>query len=277
MRKYIAVAVLVFLAISCANQNTIPEKELTNILVEMFIADATVIAPNYRAQFSKKDSIEYYEPILAKYGYSLADFDQTMTEYSKEPKKLDIIFDNVVIELSKMEEELRVGNEAKMDSLRMAEFVADTTINLWDQKTEFRLPSDGRQNGIPYKISVIGMGTYTLTADVTVFPDDETVQPSMSAFFCYDDGTAEGFRSTAKYQSLIKDGRSHKISLSVDLKDVKYTHISGHLVEHGAREGDWSKQIIISNIRLTFKPVKEDLKRLKRQALDTKVESLKER
>lgn len=277
MRKYIALAVLVFFAISCANQNPIPEKELTNILVEMFITDATVIAPNYRAKFSRKDSIEYYEPILKKYGYSLNDFDQSMEFYSKKPKKLDAIFDNVVIELSKTEEELRAGNEAEMDSLRLAELARDTTANLWNQKTEFRLPSDGRQNGIAYKISLVGFGTYTLTADVTVYPDDETVQPSMSAYFYYDDGTVEGVRSIAKYQALIKDGLSHKISVSIDLNDVKYTHICGHLVEHGAREGDWSKQMILSNIRLTFKPVKEDLMRLKRQALDTKEESLKER
>lgn len=265
MRKYIALAFLVFFAISCANQNPIPEKELTNILVEMFITDATVIAPNYRAKFSRKDSIEYYEPILAKYGYTLNDFDQAMSTYSKEPKKLDAIFDNVVIELSKMEEELRAGNEAEMDSLRLAEFARDTTANLWNQKTEFTLPTDGRQNGIAYKVPLVGIGTYTLTADVTVFPDDETVQPSMSAYFYYDDGTVEGVRSMAKYQPLIKDGKSHEITVSVELKDQKYTHICGHLVEHGARDGDWSKQMILSNIKLTFKPTSLNLKKVKRE------------
>lgn len=276
MRKYIALAVLVFFAISCANQNPIPEKELTNILVEMFITDATVIAPNYRAKFSRKDSIEYYEPILAKYGYTLNDFDQTMSTYSKEPKKLDAIFDNVVIELSKMEEELRAGNEAEMDSLRLAEFARDTTANLWNQIPNFSFPADGEQNAIKYKIPLVGMGKYIIKADVTVYPNDESLRPSMSAYFFYDDGTTQGHLSPIKYQYFISDGKSHEIKLEVEVEDSKYTHLCGFLADHGSKTGNWVKHIVVSNISVTYKPKSKGLEKKDREAIKDR-EGLKER
>ena len=80
MRKILFLIIGLFLVVGCNNQNKrIPDEKLVSIVKEIFVTNAYVkkVQPNL---FS--DTLDYFKPIFAKYGYTIDDLRYTLYKMS---------------------------------------------------------------------------------------------------------------------------------------------------------------------------------------------------
>lgn len=226
---------------------------MVKILVKSFVTDATVSSPQVKQPLSRQDSINYYSWAFEPMGYSEQQFENSLKYYSKNPENLNRILDKVINELAKLETETGASQLVTTDT------TSNSLPNLWTEKTSWALPTDGQYNLIQYKIPVIGPGVYTLSADIRVFPDDESINPGMLCYFFYDDGTEHGNKSGYKTVGYKKDGELRTVSIENTLTKSDVTHIMGYIMDHSPREGDWSKHSEVTNICIRFSPLPSTL------------------
>ncbi len=235
--------------ISCKDK-LIPEKDMVSIMVHVFLTDATVSNPQVGSLYQKKDSIEYYQSIYEPMGYSTEQFKNSINYYIKNPEMLDQLLDKVINELSQIETKLNT----ELNSLKQKSTEANLK-NLWKSKKTWKLPNDGKQGSIDFKIELIGLGEYIISADVTVYKKDESKIPAMAAWFYYDDGTTEGIMIGEKFVYYSKDGKTRNVSLTLTVVDTLTTHLMGSLMYHQAKDGEWKKHAEVKNISITYNPL----------------------
>ena len=259
--KYVGLILFLILLLSCTSRKIIPEKDMVSILAKVYITDATVIKSDLRNTFFDKDTIDYYAKIYQKYGYTAAQFDTSFNYYSRDPKKLDAIYDKVIFELSKMETKAMAENVVKIDSV-----VKDTLKNLWTLKSHWEVPSDGAINPVEFELPVIGEGVYSVSADITVYTDDESVNPSITAYFFFDDKSKNGNISVYTLKDLIKDGKQRNYRIDLKLTSSLVTNLRGFILDHHNSDPKFKKHCSASNIKVTFKPFLEN-KKVKKQIM----------
>ncbi len=250
MRKATLYILTIFSILSCSRNKLIPEKDFVDILVKIYLADASVTAPPYRIKYFAKDTIEYYAPIIESFGFSQAAFDSTISYYSRKPKEFDAVFDKVIIELSKYETEI-IAKSDNPDDLELV----DTSKNLWPHKTSWNLEDDFTSNPtMGFDIPVKGFGVYTLSADIQMFPDDETTDTRISALFWYDDKSQAGNYSQVVNKYIIKDGVTRNYTISLELRNPLVTHFKGWLLDQNNKTPNFKKHAFYSNISIKYKP-----------------------
>ncbi len=234
----------------CSNDSKpdvlIKKDKMTEILIDLYIADGLLQNNGVRNDFSSADSTENYIMVIEKHGYTMPEFEENIEYYFKfEPHKYEEIYDNVFAVLSGM----------------LARNIQDSGIrnpgrkNLWEGKSSYRLPDDGTANPIEFSIPTEGLGKYLVRARITLFVDDQTLDPRSTVYFWYDDGTEEGnkdFWDTLYYE---QSSRSVGLELSKELKDTNVTHLKGRLIDFTPQPGHWEMHSSISGINISFNPL----------------------
>jgi hypothetical protein len=259
MQKLSEWKLIVFILLfSCKSNTVIPEKDMVSILVKVHITDATITSSDLKKTFFEKDTIDYYGKIYQQYGYTSAQFDSSFHYYSKDPKKLDAIYDKVIFELSRIQTDL-IQNSKKDSSL------IDTTKNIWP--LNYNLSQKDKPDLIPFEIPVVGLGVYTLSYDIQVFPDDESVDPQLKVYFYYDNNPEKGEFSQYTTIPYIKSGLKKSINVKMELKNSLVTHIKGTILNRSNPIANFRSHATISDIKLRFNPAenknKKNLKKIK--------------
>jgi hypothetical protein len=102
---------LALLLTACQKKKTISGKAfierdvLVDLLVDMHLADAATNDRKFNRKFDV-DSIDILSPILEKYHVTRQMFDTTMYEYTRNPELLDLVYNDVLIKLNVMMDEL---------------------------------------------------------------------------------------------------------------------------------------------------------------------------
>jgi hypothetical protein len=106
MRKVVPVLVLFILLLGCENdrpgKDLIPPEKLVPVLVDMHLVYALQSSAMIRNIGREVDSIDNYGYIYDKYDITKVQFDSTIAWYSRHPKIFTDIYDQVVMELSRM-------------------------------------------------------------------------------------------------------------------------------------------------------------------------------
>lgn len=250
MRSIRWVGIIVFLLVLACHHSQdrikkteiIPMEQLVPILVEIHLADALLQIPAVRQNYPGRDSISNYQDILKNNGYSKEIFDRTIEYYENDPDELNDLYEKVVSELTQLQSE--VGQRSR-------EVTPDDLISdLWNQKTVWHLPDDGQKNRIDFRIPVKGMGKYILTTTIRVHPDDGSIDPRVTAYFWFDDGTETGFRIPFNASPITKDGKIKTYNLSLSLEDERVTHIAGCLLDHEPQSGLWEKHADVLFVKI---------------------------
>ena len=99
--KYAAVLLLLCCTLSCHRDGRIiPPAKLTDIYVEMFLADQW-LSDNPRARRGA-DTSDFYGAIFERYGYSFKDYDASVRHYLGQPEKFADITTNAAKRLEDM-------------------------------------------------------------------------------------------------------------------------------------------------------------------------------
>lgn len=220
----------------------IPKADLVPILVEMHLTDGLQLISKIREKYPGRDSISNYKDVLRHHGFTKDIFDRTIEFYEDDPEKLDDLYEEVISELTRLQSEIR-------HSLR--EIVPEGMISaLWSQKSVWHLPDDGRINRIEFKIPVTGPGKYILTTTIRMHQDDQSIEPRVTAFFWFDDGTETGFSIPFDSSPINKNGKIRIHTLSLNLEDRRVTHLSGFILDHNPQSGNWEKHADVLNVKV---------------------------
>lgn len=81
------------------------------VLTEMHLMDGITNDMNYYRKFNPVDSIDLYSSILEKHGVTREKYLRTIAEYSKHPELLDEVYDEVLMQLNMMQDEVEQQTE----------------------------------------------------------------------------------------------------------------------------------------------------------------------
>jgi len=112
--KIIALILLVFVmaSTSCQDKEKIPREEMVSILVDIHLLDGAIQKDRYRQELEIPDTLNVYGYVFDKHGYSRAQFDSTMNYYSRDPRRFERIYQDVMARLNRMETRAREKKEA---------------------------------------------------------------------------------------------------------------------------------------------------------------------
>lgn len=89
--------------LSC-NKSTIPSKDLSLIVADLYLADGVVTA-NYSI-LQKADSVAVYETVINMHGYTIEEFHNSIDKLIERPGKLRLVYENAKAELLKKQKEI---------------------------------------------------------------------------------------------------------------------------------------------------------------------------
>jgi hypothetical protein len=194
-------------------------------------------------KYSLLDSIAAYTQVIEKHGYTKEIMDRTMKYYFiDEPKKLNRIYDQVQSILSEMES--RVVKESIIFTARIS--------NLWPGKDFYAFPSLRGNDSTRFDLILPTSGYYTLTFTLTLYPDDQSVNPRPTAYTTPVDSIDSGKKVYVKYVNYLKDGRPHTFSLNFHVPENKIHHLRGWLYDHDNTMPGLEKHFKIETISLTY-------------------------
>jgi hypothetical protein len=224
-------------------KNLIPENELVPILKDIYITDGLIGMPRIVMRYPLPDSISAYTNVIEKHGYTKEAMDKTLKYYFiKKPKKLIKIYDKVLGILSEMES--RVQKEVARIKVKSG--------NFWPGFDTYFFPDPSGTDSTVFDINFKQPGFYTLNANVTLFPDDQSVNPGLKAFTCHPDSIETGKRKYIKPLYYIKDGHEHKYSVSFNVPVKTILHVRGSLYDFDNHPDDWEKHLVIKNISVIY-------------------------
>lgn len=88
--------IISYVLFSC-NSGTIPLNDLSHIIADMYLADATAVS-NYSI-IKKADSVAIYESVINKHGYTAKEFHSTIDKLIERPGKLRMVYEKAKEEL----------------------------------------------------------------------------------------------------------------------------------------------------------------------------------
>jgi hypothetical protein len=219
----------------------IPEQDLTLIIKDIYIANGLLNLPEVHSFYVPPDSLSTYKEVIGKYGYTKEAMDKTMKYYFiKKPKELVKIFDHVLGIISAMDS--RLEKELLIEEARAA--------NLWKGKELYLYPAPAGSDSTFFSV-IIKPGVYTLTYTLTLYPDDYSVNPGLSAWYCHLDSIETGTRHWVQAINYVKDGHPHIYSNYITVPPKSFVNFRGWLYDFKEYPADFHRHLRIEKISLT--------------------------
>ncbi len=224
--------------------------KFVSILKDIHLTNSYLAAHPTDSNLYYLDSIGLYQPILKKYGVSTKKFEITVEYYSRYPEKLEEVYELILKDFTKAEAALKVVPATP---------ATPSAKNLWNQKTKWILPRDGKKTKIEFNIPLAGIGMYTINVKLRVLPSDQSVNPRLSVYFWQHDGTATGRRDFFNDMQYAKDTVMRTYSVNKFLTTPSFSHLRGCILDNDSLPGDWSKFVTVDDISITYQISQEDL------------------
>lgn len=94
------------------------EKEtLVKVITDMHLVDGITNDMRFYRKFNPEDSVDIYGPIFNKYGIDREMYDRTIAEYSKYPKLMDEVYDQVLMQLNLLQDQVENEEDQKLDMI----------------------------------------------------------------------------------------------------------------------------------------------------------------
>lgn len=225
------------LAAACsAPKPDLPVDKCVDIIFEMHRADAIISIKGFNDKNLNNDSLSYYNEVFVKEGVTRQEFIETIEWYVNHPDQYRDLYTKVINKVAQYEEDEKVRWEVAAQK---------DTNDIWNQKADWHIPLDGEKNPISYEIEETRQGTYTLSADITYYEDDQTDNPRTTLILEYDDGTND----QNSIHGISKDGKERNVSVTLKSNPHKnLVKIRGWVLDHS--DGTKSKHIDCYHITL---------------------------
>jgi hypothetical protein len=254
MIRFITISLLILLLISgsCSSRknrvehsNLIPEKELVDLITELYLTDGLLSIPKTSQLYSLSDTLKAHLDVLKMHGYTKEIMDMTLKYYYiKKPKELIKIYDQALGILSEMQS--RYEAEVAQIQSRIA--------NIWDGESSYLLPEIPANDSASFVLKAKSQGVYSLTYTVTLSPVDQSFNTRPLVYMCHPDSISTGKRHYVETIKYIKDGLPHIYNLNIKVLEKSNFYIRGLFYdsENGPDKSDGVLRI--EKINLTFTP-----------------------
>lgn len=223
----------------------IPEEKLVPVLLDIYLTDGLLLTPSLRNWASSLDSLSFYNQAIENNGYSKEALDYTINYYfNKKPKQLIKIYDKVL------------GMLSEMESIVMKEALLEEELknNLWKRSTSFLLPYNSGTDSTEFETYIDIPGTYAFSFSIILFPDDQSINPTVTAYTCDADSIDTGKKYSIETINFIKDGKPHKYNLNFKVPLGKKVFLKGRLFDSGIISDNPETHAIIYNISIKQSP-----------------------
>lgn len=246
---------VISLTISCSGRKSraehkdiIPEKDLITILSDVYITDGLLSIPKVVNGYDTPDSLKAYINMIEKHGYTKSQMDRTMRYYFiRQPKKLIKIYDKVLGRLSEMESRL----------LKRSPSLADPGGNLWKGESIYASPGPRVTDTAGFDFPAGYSRFYTLSFTITLFPDDQTINPRPGVYIQTADTAKSKKRVFFPSFLFVRDGYPHHYRGSVTVTEPPPLKIKGWFIDLENQSPFTGKHYIIENILLTPDKLRE--------------------
>lgn len=114
MNKLYIIVLIICILSACGSGRVpdyvIPQDDMADIIVDIHLTDGLMTMTRIRKEILNKDSVNLYDEIFIKYGYTRKDFDTSVYYYSYNINQYDDIYNDVLNKLSEMEAKEKEGN-----------------------------------------------------------------------------------------------------------------------------------------------------------------------
>lgn len=257
--RAVAVAVAAFLAVGCKGPKEIPDEDLVKIFHDCFLANAY-----YNEMSDKADSINIYEPIFERYGYTTADMRHTMKTFSQ--RKSAMLSDLVTAASEILEQEYR-AEQYKVVILDTIDRVAQRTLTrIVYSDTLIRVNSLRDTSKLRIRVNDIVPGDYTIRFEYLIDSLDENRNSRAELHTLLAD-SSESMRQTTMLSRRRDSKYTRKISL-----DSNHKVLCLDMYYHPNNEESKLPDITIRNLEVErVLPVETSVDSLYRMQLDLRI------
>jgi hypothetical protein len=251
MNRYILFVLIAFsiAAGSCSgrknkaeHRDIIPEQDLIKILTEVHLADGLLAIPEVRYKFFESDTLSSYIDVIENNGYTKPQMDRTMRYYFvRRPKKLIKIYDKVLGRLSEMES--RVDKE--LPGFR------SKAMNDWPGRSSYSFPDPTSEDTTWVDFAGNFYGTLYLKFVITIYPDDQSINPVMGLYFSNADTIGNEKRVCFPAIPFLKDGHPHSYNISINQDLRGLIRLKGWFINLESTSPSLEKHFRVDNIILT--------------------------
>lgn len=115
MRNFLLISLILLSLLACESnkpgKDLLPPETLVPVLVDLQLLYAIQSTQSYRSLSRRVDSVNTHSYIFEKHGITKAEFDSTVSWYSRNPKQYIEIYDEVIMDLSQIADSLGLGRE----------------------------------------------------------------------------------------------------------------------------------------------------------------------
>jgi hypothetical protein len=227
INRFVPVLFLPFFILACFGCHQtdkgniiIPEKTFKKMLIDIHMLDGYYMM-NYGRYTYHNDSNNFYKQVFKRYGYSRLQFDSTVHYYTAHLDKFDKLYENLITDLNKMNQEFSLLHFS----------LGDTARNLYKGKKAFLIQKDSISNRMPFDILLKDTGLYQVYVQLKVYPDDQSQNLHLTAYFF---SMNTSFIEKPIYFDKVvytKEMYSKVFSVRERLRIKKYNHLKGFLLD----------------------------------------------
>ncbi len=248
MRNIGFLMLILAMSCSCSHKSKItiiPANKLKGIITDIQLIDAYYLMHNNQ-YLNVNDSTSFYKQVFDRNGVTKAQFDSSLLYYSKrEPKKYETIYEEVMTDLNRMNQDIYVVRSMILDSAK----------NLYKGKHDITLSGKGSAEKLPFGIVIKDTGTYEITVQIQIFNDDQSKHLRLTAFStcssCLDKKKNQYFEPVKYEKSSMM--RIYKITqhiISLSQKDIR-----GWILDQDDQKNKFQRHIHIAWIFIKKLPV----------------------
>ncbi len=214
------------------------------MLIDIHITDGSLSTKNIFRSGNNFRPSYYYNSIFERYDITREQFDSCLSYYSSDTKKFTKMYDVIIDSLNRLETKYRI--ELKDQKIEQ------DTVDLWSKKKHWRIPSRDKNN-LTFAIPTSQTGIYTIKADIRIFPDDQTDNPRIEAYFWKKDSLGKDKKIFFEPQEIEKSNRFNTYEIQMEYPDSSYTELRGNLFAGDNDLEEYTEHFEIKDI-LIFNP-----------------------
>ena len=243
-------------AMGCSKKNIIPDDTLAKIFHDAFVVNAYI-----GEEHIDLDSLQVYEPIFNRYGYTAKDVVYTVGNFSRRKSaRLGTVVEQAISRLEK-ESKIYAKKVVILDTIRNVAVRTLTRTVYSDTLIKAKKRADS--TALYIEISPVQRGNYQISYGYKSEDDMKEYPRSAEFYFCNEYGHRSGYASVSLRdkglvnRSLVLNSDSHKLVLNLG----KYTNLDNHKTTSKKRGKKGKKNLPpkrqdleIRNLKVVYKP-----------------------
>ena len=238
---YLLCLMAIFTTIGCQKRAIIPDDTLAEIFHDAFIVNAYIGEERINL-----DSLQVYEPLLERYGYTTKDIVYTVGNFSRRKSaRLGTVVEQAIARLEQ-ESKVYAKKVVILDTIRNVAVRSLSRTLYTDSLIRIRKRADS--TALFVEIAPIPQGEYIITYNYKC-EEDLNKEPRRAAFYFED---KDGFRSGYTSFSVRKDGDIKRVLVSN--KEHKVLKLDLGNFSNAKRYRPKKQNLEIRNLRVEYKP-----------------------